>query len=909
MKDFNFEHYLYPTRENCTVVFTCCRYDILTNILHNGNARSFLMSDRVINIKKTIVRIKALLEVLQPQNDKKYSMFYQTEQRNLPQESTNKTKTVPQIQKEDGAGDQIRTSTSKSLPTTEEAGDQEMGPDAALKELFVLLIKPLDVNKVETGSSICIMADDFLAEVPFDQLIDTSSQKPLGETFHIFTTPCFLALNNNKCNDHPKSHGKSSGSIREQKLAETFHKPSELFSLQTIGIAKDLSGLVTSSATGVSVMTSPRYVTPHKRVPFPLKTSVIGGPVMPAELKYENTVWKPKKRMTAAVKECNKIAEYLNVDAMTGEEATKDKFLSEFSEVTLMHVTTYADLSKGVLAFKPNSFPAEDSPYSPLSYLVTLQDFIERKPSNLQLMVISSGHGWTNTDVKLPQILLTAGVACVVYLRWPVPDCVAEKFFFHFYMNLQKSCKVSRALFNAKEATRERYPDYTLWNAFTATGSDVTIDLSRIRQSQLQNRLNDVESPVLDTPPFIDEVVSDEERFHLVQEALSRLGGSVSGDSDVISFLLGLVEEATERLTSDDNVDRPIVILPKAVENVDGTVDLLSLMGFDLQPIDSKSLPPTSDRSHGADKMIVFPHWNQDSLLLPCHQALIGLHELCQNPECLRMMALMLPLQQELLSYLIDLLSIVHHTPEVQLRTTDASVRELWQQRAIRRSLKEIGISNVMDLVFFSRSLMSRSCLLASLQFLTSFSLHRDQSVLEQLDVTSLGKIPQTESAEDPIKLDSLNLALLPRNEVAVKSSWMGDDSFEKEKKERKKLADDIRKLSEKYSQALEHAKWWHRDVRVPQQAGNSLVSQDSALNGGDQPTHPRKVKVQSGATPSCNRLLLDDNKQQSGLLETLSRRSEARIILQRRCDDLNRRHTACIRDTYLRYAEQKSVQ
>ena len=60
--------------------------------------------------------------------------------------------------------------------------------------------------------------------------------------------------------------------------------------------------------------------------------------------------------------------------------------------------------------------------------------------------------------------------------------------------------------------------------------------------------------------------------FLAVQKCLSRLAGSLDGsrDSDVIPFLLGLVEEATDRLTKDENVDRPIIILPEAVEAIDG---------------------------------------------------------------------------------------------------------------------------------------------------------------------------------------------------------------------------------------------------------------------------------------------------------------------------------------------------
>jgi len=57
-----------------------------------------------------------------------------------------------------------------------------------------------------------------------------------------------------------------------------------------------------------------------------------------------------------------------------------------------------------------------------------------------------------------------------------------------------------------------------------------------------------------------------------IQTCLSRLAGNLdlSRDSDVIPFLLGLLEEATDRLTKDENIDRPIIILPQAVEDVDG---------------------------------------------------------------------------------------------------------------------------------------------------------------------------------------------------------------------------------------------------------------------------------------------------------------------------------------------------
>ena len=65
-----------------------------------------------------------------------------------------------------------------------------------------------------------------------------------------------------------------------------------------------------------------------------------------------------------------------------------------------------------------------------------------------------------------------------------------------------------------------------------------------------------------------------------VQQCLSRIAShlNVSRDGDIIPFLLGLIEEATDRLTKDENSDRPVIILPQAVEAIEGSLFLLMLV-------------------------------------------------------------------------------------------------------------------------------------------------------------------------------------------------------------------------------------------------------------------------------------------------------------------------------------------
>ena len=57
-----------------------------------------------------------------------------------------------------------------------------------------------------------------------------------------------------------------------------------------------------------------------------------------------------------------------------------------------------------------------------------------------------------------------------------------------------------------------------------------------------------------------------------------------------------------------------------------GGVDLIKLVGFDMQRV-SKQTAGGGEISSGISPfMFIFPHWNQDGLLLPLHRTLVGLH-------------------------------------------------------------------------------------------------------------------------------------------------------------------------------------------------------------------------------------------------------------------------------------------
>ena len=129
------------------------------------------------------------------------------------------------------------------------------------------------------------------------------------------------------------------------------------------------------------------------------------------------------------------------------------------------------------------------------------------------------------------------------------------------------------------------------WNTFNAIGNDVVINLSEIRGAEIHRAISGVESNILSSSSlvetgqyfcferflfnennFLSVEVSTLNCYWSVQKCLSRIAGNldVSRDNDVIPFVLGLLEEATDRLTKDENTDRPVIILPEAVEAIHG---------------------------------------------------------------------------------------------------------------------------------------------------------------------------------------------------------------------------------------------------------------------------------------------------------------------------------------------------
>lgn len=987
--------------------------------------QSYLSSTNDIKPFLTRPHIESLIEKLgKTCGSKQMRDIYNSETRCLPQPIIH-TISLPKLERLSpgkisdqnlASGDHVDIKEAKTSKIEDGSGEVTLEVTkkktlSVLEELYEILIEPINDILIDLPQNqhIVMIADKALKKIPFDCLLNPSTKRLFGEKFNITTTSCTYLLqsqlndaikierksarntgqlstrsgtNNTKqkSSPRPKSSTRSPrksprpsssrkskldkeiSDFRHNELLKSFENEESLEALDLGGFSSSISKLVTKTATGTNVLTSPRYVPPYKQSSKKQKCTVIGCPTLPTSVKYQDQIWNPRSSLPAAMKECKKVSEYFNVCSILGDEATKERFINELKTSSILHIATFVDNDKGFIAFSPNSFPKSASIPDEDNYLFTPEDLKSMRIDNISLVVLLCGHGWTqassSTDstMNLPLMLLAAGSTSVLHQLWNVPDYVLELFLFHFYDSLQNGSLVSKAVANAKKAIQEKYSDPVYWSGFILYGSDVFVDLSEIRKSQLHASLDLVEAGSLNLKCAVDEVITPEIAMKSLQKRFSLFSGNLiqklsahndlrkiketsslqelssptqktvkSPESvmqnpilpdheptnrDVVGALIELLEEAMDRLTADSNTDRPVIILPDIISNAEGTIDLLSELGFDFQPADVPRPPPdlTTNPSPfipGQEvTAVVFPHWNKDGMLLPAHQALTGLQDICSSDVALQCLARILPLSQATLCSLIDVLAVTRHTPEVQLRILDASVSSLWKDRYIRKYLQEIGFMQVHGLAVFFKTSRHRTLLIASLQLFASLCLYRDQSVLEQLNISTLGEAPRTSQDNKKLNLTTVTPLILPRKEVILTSSWMQQQPDQDEEKEIKQFAKKLARVKADYKRSLEHAKWWHKNLLTPQ--AQIKLSE----YGIEKARKPLKRKVKAGATPSCQRESVGGSPEPHSrepfykmFMESMKKRDYANYLSRKRYNELDLRFKAKIHEIYSSYA------
>ena len=188
-------------------------------------------------------------------------------------------------------------------------------------------------------------------------------------------------------------------------------------------------------------------------------------------------------QLPGAEDEVKMIGQILNVEPLTGKNATKEQVLSRLNSVSLVHIAAHGSAERGEILLSPNlgcSEPPEDK-----DFLLTMTDVLNAK-LDAKLVVLScchSGRGEIKAEgvVGIARAFLGAGARSVIASLWAVNDEATLVFMRHFYEHLVKGQSASKSLHEAMKMMRESddFNAVMYWAPFMLIGDDVTLDFDQ----------------------------------------------------------------------------------------------------------------------------------------------------------------------------------------------------------------------------------------------------------------------------------------------------------------------------------------------------------------------------------------------------------------------------------------------
>ena len=185
-------------------------------------------------------------------------------------------------------------------------------------------------------------------------------------------------------------------------------------------------------------------------------------------------------QLPGAEDEVKMIGQILNVEPLTGKNATKEQVLSRLNSVSLVHIAAHGSAERGEILLSPNlgcSEPPEDK-----DFLLTMTDVLNAK-LDAKLVVLScchSGRGKIKAEgvVGIARAFLGAGARSVIASLWAIDDEATLTFMRHFYEHLVKGQSASKSLHEAMKMMRESddLNAVKYWAPFMLIGDDVTLN-------------------------------------------------------------------------------------------------------------------------------------------------------------------------------------------------------------------------------------------------------------------------------------------------------------------------------------------------------------------------------------------------------------------------------------------------
>lgn len=181
----------------------------------------------------------------------------------------------------------------------------------------------------------------------------------------------------------------------------------------------------------------------------------------------------------------NMIGKIINIEPLTGKDATKNQVLSKLNSISLVHIAAHGRSATGEIILSPNDASSERPREE--DFLLTMADVLNAQ-LRAKLVVLScchSGQGEIKAEgvVGIARAFLGAGARAVIATLWAIDDAATLAFMEHFYENLMAGHSASRSLNQARKQMRES-KDFSAekhWAPFTLIGDDVTLDFGQLR--------------------------------------------------------------------------------------------------------------------------------------------------------------------------------------------------------------------------------------------------------------------------------------------------------------------------------------------------------------------------------------------------------------------------------------------
>ena len=188
-------------------------------------------------------------------------------------------------------------------------------------------------------------------------------------------------------------------------------------------------------------------------------------------------------QLPGAEQEIKMIGQILNVEPLTGKNATKEQVLSRLNSVSLVHIAAHGSTERGEILLSPN--PGSSEPPEEKDFLLTMTDVLNAK-LDAKLVVLScchSGRGKIKAEgvVGIARAFLGAGARSVIASIWAVNDEATLVFMRHFYEHLVKGQSASKSLHEAMKMMREskEFSAVEYWAPFMLIGDDVTLNFDQ----------------------------------------------------------------------------------------------------------------------------------------------------------------------------------------------------------------------------------------------------------------------------------------------------------------------------------------------------------------------------------------------------------------------------------------------